>query len=362
MDKKPNRPQKLKDVVSSLDYNKFHKELSDAQYKLGLLQGSQHELGNARLLISPLTAKEATVSSRIEGTQSTVSDVFLLEAGGVPQNSDTIQVKNYRYAMTFAIDELKKGRKISAYFIKTLHQLLLNGVRHKGRLGEFRKCPVWIAEKEGDPIEKAIYIPPEFHFVIDYIDELISYINTEQEQPLVKAGIAHYQFEAVHPFEDGNGRIGRLLVPLILSNEGVLSEPILYLSGYLDEHRDEYLEALHRVDETGNYESWLSFYLKSVSYQLSSTQKLIERISKLYSDLKNIDKARSPYFVHFLDFIFKVPIFTVPQLRRSIRAATRVTPKKLIDSFIKRGIISERKDRFKRAKLFSFDPLLNMLK
>ena len=161
-----HKPDFLKTSKSELNYSQFAEEYEQAIYSLGLLEGSQKNLQNPDLLISPLSAKEAAVSSKIEGTVSTVSDVFLYEAGGKPDELDTIQVVNYRRAMQYAIDELKAGRKITSHLIESLHATLFKGVGHKGNFGKYRENTVWVAEKRTDPIEKAIYIPPEFNFLV----------------------------------------------------------------------------------------------------------------------------------------------------------------------------------------------------
>ena len=147
MSNKHHNPKRLAQGELDLDFNHFAYEQAEAEYALGLLQGSQKKLQNSSLLISPLTAKEATVSSKIEGTQSTVSDVFLHEAGGETRHSDIAEVANYRTAMSFAIKELNNGRPLTKHLIKTLHNILLKNTRHKGTLGEFRKGDVWIAKK-----------------------------------------------------------------------------------------------------------------------------------------------------------------------------------------------------------------------
>lgn len=346
-----------------LDYNEFAVEQAEAEYALGLLEGSQKKLQNPSLLISPLTAKEATVSSKIEGTQSTVSDIFLHAAGGETRHSDTAEVANYRAAMSFAIQELDKGRVLGEHLIKTLHEILLKGTRHRGALGEFRKGDVWIAKKQGDPIEKAIYVPPQAHFVHDYIDDLLKYFQTGKENTLIKAGIAHYQFEAIHPFDDGNGRIGRLLIPLILHFSNRLSKPILYISGYMEANRDEYIDTLHSVDETARFGPWLKFFFRSVAEQLKETQKLVEQIYTLYDKVKSdFQISKSPYVIPFIDFIFHSPIFTAPQAVNSVKVSADLTIKRLIDAFKKRDYIKEKEYRIGRAKAYSFDPLLNILK
>lgn len=355
---KHHRPKKL---PANLDYGVFAKELADAQYSIGLLEGSQRNLQNPSLLIAPLSAKEAAVSSRIEGTQSTASDIFVYEAGGEPKYPDTPEVVNYRQAMNHAITEIKKGRELSTHFVKTLHNVLLKGTRHKGELGEFRKGPVWIAERPGDPIEKAIYIPPEPHFVSDYMQNLFEYLEKGSEKTLVQAGVVHYQFEAIHPFEDGNGRIGRLLIPLLLHYKNQISMPIIYLSGYFDENRDQYLESLHAVDKSGEYEIWLKFFLSAVAKQSKQTQELIDNIYKLHADIKERFKLnKSPYLRPFLELLFKRPIFTTPMITKEL-GLSRLTAIRLIKLFENEKIITSLENRQGKAKLFAFDGLLKIL-
>lgn len=346
----------------ALDFNKFANELAAAQYALGELEGSQRKLQNPTLLMAPLTAKEAAVSSKIEGTQSTVSDLFMYEAGGPTKHNDTQQLVNYRNAMNFAVAEIQRGRALSPHFIKSLHDILLKNVRHRGLTGQFRLDRVWIGVKDGDPIEKAIYIPPEATLVQDYIDNILGYLQTSSDNSLIKAALTHYQFEAVHPFDDGNGRIGRLLIPLILFQQGKLSQPILYISGYLEANRNEYVARLHSVDIDGKYEEWLAFFLTAVSEQLNDTQKLIDSIYQLYEKVRGLFVgSKSPYFIPFLDFIFKSPAFTVPSVRESIGVSARNTVTDLISLLEEKGIVEETKVKQGRAKIYIFKPLLKLL-
>lgn len=361
MSKKPHILKHLPLTGLLLDYNKFAEEMSNAEYALGLLEGSQKKLQNASLLISPLTAKEAATSSRIEGTQSDVADVFIFEAGGQAKHADVKEVINYRKAMRLAIIELKKGREITSHLIETLHGILMKDVRHKGLKGKFRTGQVWIAEKAGDPIDKAIYVPPEPLHVAPAIDNLIEYIEKGKENILIKAGIAHYQFEATHPFDDGNGRIGRLLIPLILHRYGRLSSPILYLSGHLDKNKDVYIRNLHDVDESGEYEGWLKFYFTSVSEQLKETQELIEKIYKLYDEVRDSFKAiKSPYIIPFIEFLFNSPIFSIQMVIDKIGCSSRLTASSLIKSFEKNGYVSQLGND-KKNKLFHFKQLISII-
>jgi Fic family protein len=360
----PKKPAILKDLSIDglkLDYNKFADELSIAEYSLGLLEGSQKKLQNSDLLISPLTAKEATTSSKIEGTQSDVADVFMFEAGVETKHSDTREVVNYRRAMRLAMLQIEKGREISSHLLETLHGVLLEEVRHRGTLGKFRDGQVWIAEKAGDPIEKAIYIPPQPIHIKGLVDNLFDYINGGRENALIKAGVAHYQFEAIHPFDDGNGRIGRLLIPLVLYKHQRLSSPILYLSGYLDEHRDEYIDKLHAIDEGGELEDWLKFYLKSVSEQLKQTQQMIEKIYSLYDQMRRqYSGMKSPYVIPFIDMLFMSPIFTIKMVQEITKCSSYITATSLIKALQKKGYVVEIGNR-KRNKLFSFKPLLKII-
>ncbi len=361
MNPKHNRPAFLCENDLNINYNKINKEIGQANYALGLLEGSQKKLQNPSLLISPLSAKEATVSSKIEGTISTVSDVFLYEAGGKAKDLDTKQVINYRKTMNFALDEFQRGRKISTNFLESMQAILLDGIKPKANLGKYREDTVYIGKK-GDSIEKAAYIPPEFYLVKDYMEDLINYLSKNEEDPLIKAGLFHYQFEAVHPFNDGNGRIGRLMIPLILFNEKKLSSPILYCSGYFEKNRDEYIGALRKVDQTKNYEHWLDFFLRGVSEQLQETQEIIDKIYNLYDEIKIRFKiTKSPYLFPFVDFIFEAPYFTIPLVQQRLKGVSILTARRLVKLFQKVGIIQKLDFRVGHSILYKFSKLLDIL-
>lgn len=324
-----------------IDYGKFAKELAQAQYYIGLLQGSQKTLHNSIHLIGPLVAKEAAVSSKIEGTQSTSTDIYLYAAGGKPNYTDTPVVSNYRTAMYEAIYAISSRNKITKHLINSLHATLLDGVKHSGRLGKFRNGDVWIAKQEGDPIEKALYIPPEAIHVSSYIENLIEYIDTDNSEiNLVKAGMVHYQFEAVHPYEDGNGRIGRLLIPLILFYKGELSLPIVYSSGYFEERPDQYRKALREVDKTGNYEPWIKFFLEAISEQAKETLSLIDEITSLNLSLKKrYEVSKSPYLLRLIDLLFESPVISPPEIMKRLKIPSRMTASRLVDELVKDDVL-----------------------
>lgn len=358
----PHNPEYL---PPKLDYGYFAKELADAQYAIGLLQGSQAQLHNALHLIGPLVAKEAAVSSKIEGTQSTSSDIYIYDAGGAPAHLDTPVVSNYRSAMYAAVDEVLRGKKLSLHLIKSLHGKLLSGVRHKGRLGAFREGQVWIAEKEGDPIEKALYIPPEHVHVPAYMENLLEYVEkNNDDRTLVKAGVAHYQFEAVHPFDDGNGRIGRLLIPLVLFYKGELSLPIVYSSGYFEARPAEYRGALRAVDSTGKYEAWLAFFLRAITEQARETLNLISQIQNLhYRTRKKYEDSKSPYMLRLIDFLFESPAFTIPLMMSRLSWKSRATAVRLVDLLEEDGVVRPAKGQKGPggSNLYLFSELLDLL-
>lgn len=326
-----------------LDYGQFARELANAQYAIGLLQGSQKMLHNAHHLIGPLIAKEAEVSSKIEGTQSTSKDIYLYAAGGKAVHDDTPVVANYRSAMFEAMDTMRSRKKITKALIKSLHKTLLTDVRYRGKLGEFRTDDVWIAAKDGDPIEKAIYVPPEHFHVVSYIDNMLEYIdNNTSDMNLVKAGVVHYQFEAVHPFEDGNGRIGRLLIPLILFYKGELSLPIVYSSGYFEARPADYRKALRTVDKTGRYEPWLKFFFSAIAEQAKDTLRLVDEITDLNKNLKKkYEISKSPYMLRLIDLLFESPIISPPKIIEKLSIPSRMTAARLVDQLVADGVLTE---------------------
>ncbi len=350
---KSHHPPKL---PVKLDPGKFYLELANASLELGNLNGLCQNLPNPKILIAPLLVKEATVSSKIEGTRSTVSDVLQFEATGIPKYDDTIEVSNYKKAMMMAIDGLK-NRKLDLIFIKTLHQILLENTRGHNTRGKFREKQVWIGTK-GAKIEEATYIPPEPFLVQEYMENLEDYILSENyEHPLVKIAIIHYQFEAIHPFEDGNGRIGRLLIPLYLYWRKILNLPILYISGYFEKNRDEYIDKLNYVDKTQEYEEWIKFFLISIINQSKQTQELIYKILELRNKIEEkIKVIKSPYKQEVSNLIFSKPIFQRTDLKINKRTAIR-----LIKEFASLNILEELKIKKIKGRVYVFKDLVKIL-
>src|ERR1700724_472391 len=248
-----------------LDWEALMPSAGAANRALANFDGALYGLPNAELLLSPLTTQEAVLSSRIEGTQATFGEVLKFEAGEKPEQEsrrlDIQEILNYRTALHVAEEELR-SRPFNLNLLLKLHNVLLDSVRgrDKGR-GRFRTIQNWIG-RPGSPIHQAAYIPPEPLSIRPLLDNWEKYYHAERPDQLVQLAMLHGQFELIHPFVDGNGRIGRILIPLFLFERKLLSRPVFYLSAYIEEHKDEYVECLRGLGrERGGWKRWVEFFL-----------------------------------------------------------------------------------------------------
>lgn len=251
--------------------------LSDADRALGRLAGAGRLLPNPHLLVSSYLRREAVASSRIEGTEATMSEVLDAEATGAI-GSDVREVLNYIQAMERGL-ELIETLPLSRRLIEELHRVLLTGVRGAERSpGSVRKSPNWIGSADNTPAT-AVFVPPPAEEMERGLSDWERFVHERSEiPPLVRCALLHYQFETLHPFLDGNGRIGRLLITFFLMSEGHLPQPLLYLSGYFEDHREQYYDRLQAVREQGDLEGWLTFFLTAVSTQANDAVRRSERI------------------------------------------------------------------------------------
>lgn len=347
----------LENVVSSI---------GKANHALGKLNGLLVGLKNPELLITPLLTKEAVLSSRIEGTQASLEDVFHYEAASKQSEDNELErdireIINYRKAMGVALAELNK-RPISENFIKKLHKVLLDSVRGSAKdKGNFRKIQVFIG-KQGATIEQATFIPPGANDIPKLIANWEKYLHEHEEEALVKNAVLHYQFEAIHPFLDGNGRVGRLLIPLILYNQGLLNHPVLYISEYFERDRASYYALLKNVSENNAWEEWIEFFLDGITAQSRETEATILKILTLHEELKDeITGFGSQYAFKFLDLIFATPVFSFVSVKDRLGAKANQTVYDLIDKFTAANIIREFDER-KRNREFEFPALLKLLR
>ena len=320
------------------------KRLSAADFALGELKGIGQMLPNPQLLINPFLRREAILSSRIEGTIASLDQLILFEVepSRAPQNPDVGEVANYVSAMEYGLKRLKE-LPVSLRLIRELHEKLLTGVRGQDRRpGEFRQTQNAIGQ-QGRPVEEARYIPPPVAQMTQALSDLELFIHQPTELPfLIQLALVHYQFEAIHPFLDGNGRIGRLLLSLLLCEKGYLTQPLLYLSGFLEKHRDRYIDSLLRVSQSGDWAGWVDFFLEGVAEQ---SRDVIERSGLLlvlrqhYRERAQTARA-SALPLQLVDQLFQVPAITI-SMAQGLLGVTHVSAQRSIERLVALGVLNE---------------------
>ncbi len=298
-----------------IDWEKLIPMIGPASAALARYDGTLAAVPNAALLLSPLMTQEAVLSSRIEGTQATMSEVLEYEAGIGPRHdpektADIQEVLNYRKAMWHAVD-LLKDLPLCQRVLKEAHKILMEGVRGQNKSpGEYRKIQNWIG-RPGSPIEKATYVPISSGNLPETIGRWERFIHEEYKDKLVQLAILHAEFEAIHPFLDGNGRLGRMFVPLFLFIAKLIQRPMFYISAYLEARRDEYYESLLEISRGDDWTGWCCFFLNALTEQAIENHEKATAILQLYETEKEriIELTRSQYAFKALDFLFTRPIF-----------------------------------------------------
>ncbi len=297
-----------------LDWQKLIPLIGPAASAVARYDGMLAAVPDPGVLLAPLTTREAVLSSRIEGTQATMGEVLEFEAGrraASPERYDDIQeILNYRSAVRTAEDMLE-DLPLSGRVIRAAHKILLSGARGKNRApGEYRRIPNWIGQP-GCTIEEAKYVPISSERLDNAMSNWERYIHQDTPDLLVQAANLHAEFEALHPFLDGNGRLGRMLVPLFLWQRGLIKRPMFYISAYFEANRDAYYERLLAVSRDDDWTGWCKFFLEAVQAQAHDNLTKTQGILDLYEDLKHrvAEATRSRYAIRALDWIFKQPIF-----------------------------------------------------
>lgn len=350
--------RELKKLPITIDYSELILYLSRAHYSLGKLDTFLKLLPSPHLFIALLLIKEATLSSRIEGIQSSIADAYLHEAGQKTANDDVKEIMNYRNAWRYAQKTVRQ-KNININLIKRIHALLMDGVkRHDKGRGKFRKVQPWIGLPE-TPIEQATYVSPPPERVLDYMENLEKYITHPSQDHLIQAALIHSQFECIHPFTDGNGRIGRMLIPLYLYAKKLISHPALYISEFFEKNRNNYHTFLNNVFKEDDYETWIKFFLDGVCWQCEKTQKIITHMLVLCNKIRNtLSPYKSPYSHTLLDFTFHRPIFTSREVIKDLKL-NKVTAHRLVKMFVRLHILDE--STRKRNKIFYFRKLLKLI-
>ncbi|MCR9131540.1 MAG: Fic family protein [bacterium] len=337
--------------------------LTDAYLAIGELKGRLiSDVINPSLIVGPLLNKEAVASAKIEGTQTTVEEVLKYEAQNkAKENPDIKEVLNYRRAIFQSI-ELLHEKPIGENLIKTLHRTLLTSVRGREKdPGNFRKTHVHLG-KPGSTIEDAAYVPPVPGEIVPLMQNWVNYIHNSDNDLLIKVAISHYQFEAIHPFLDGNGRVGRLLIPIILFEQGLIPYPYFYISEYFEEHRGEYYEALRLVDRNRDWNSWIQFFLVAIKETAIRMQSKVGDIYELYDSVKSQSiEMNSQYAQVFMDLLFERPVISAKEIIERLEQPSRQTLYTLIDKFEQKQIIKEITGN-KRNKVYAFRALIDIIK
>jgi Fic family protein len=322
------------DTVKLLD------EATGAVHRLG---GVGRLLPNPHLLIGPHLRLEAVLSSRIEGTKTGVSQLLRYEAGQVPAEDDADDVRevgNYVVALEHGLRRVAEGFPMSIRLMREMHGLLLAGVRGQYRRpGDLRESPVWIG---GTTLENAVFVPPPPDAMGEALADLERFLNETEMPLLVQLAIAHYQFEAIHPFMDGNGRIGRLMIPIMLVLRGALSQPLLYLSAFFEQYRTQYYDHLLATSQNGDLTPWIEFFLRGVRQQARDAEERTVRLVELQAGLRNelLDEGRPNSVVRLAENLFSIPIVTALRVEQLL-GVTRPTAQAAIDALVARGELAE---------------------
>ncbi len=297
-----------------LDWIKLIPDIGPAAAALARYDGVLSAVPNPAVLLAPLITDEAVLSSRIEGTQATIDEVLHFEVGSVPESpsrrDDIVEILNYRAAMRKAVDLLEE-LPLSQRVIKQAHKVLLRGVRGEGKSpGEYRKIPNWIGPP-GCSMDEARFVPIGADMLPDAMGAWEHYIHADTLDKLVQLAILHAEFEAIHPFLDGNGRLGRMFVPLFLWQTKLIREPMFYISAYFEENRDAYYEGLFSVSRDNDWTGWCRFFLKAVrlqaEYNLERAQSIIDLYNTMKSEISSL--LRSQHVIFTLDCIFEQSFF-----------------------------------------------------
>ena len=362
---KPYLPEKL-----PLDQEQFVtlnilKLSSKAESELGKYSGFLLNLINPMLLISPLVTQEAVLSSKLEGTHATLEDLLNYQAGNkVDVETDELkEIFNYREALFYAlnristISESEEGKlPLTSRVIKEMHKILLNNVRGSSKNpGKFKRQQNYIGS-----VSSISYTPVPANLTDEYMSNLENYIHIEDISLLIQSAIIHAQFEMIHPFEDGNGRIGRLLIPLFLYYRELLPYPTFYMSKYFEKDRSLYISNLNNISLKGDWNGWIEYYLKGIiESAIESTTKASE-IFELYDYMKNeiMPKLNSVSSIELLDFIFTTPIFSANQVSEKLNVS-KGTSYNLINKLIEEKFIIT--DNSARNKTFLCPQILNLI-
>jgi Fic family protein len=352
------------------DYSRLIRPLSRAAAALARYDQMLKNMHSSDILLAPLRSQEAVISSRMEGTVSTLDEVLRLEAeqeeeGDAAQRNargEAVEVYLYGRAMKEAQAALKRGQPLSSWLIRSAHKMLL-GFGRGAHLspGEFKTEQNYLADKIK---RKVLFVPISPEILNEGLERFFNFINDEEWEILIRTAVAHLEFEALHPFKDGNGRIGRMIIPLMLWKAGAISEPYFYISEYFETNKNEYIDRMRDVSNSGAWEEWILFFLSGLEAQAKQNLEKAESIRALYEDMKERfrDLLSSRWTITALDFIFTRPVFrnNVFTGKSGIPAPTaHKFTRSLSDAGLLRTVAPA---SGRRPALYAFEPLLSLVR
>lgn len=344
--------------------SKLQSLLSEADRALGRLDGSIQTLPNPGLFVLMYVRKEAVLSSQIEGTQSSLNDVLKVEAQVFDRNKpqDVNEVLNYVAAMDRGLRRLE-SLPVSVRLVREIHERLMQEVRGQhSQPGELRTSQNWIGPS-GCMLSEAAFVPPPPHEVMRALGDLELFIHGKDNLPtLVKVGLVHAQFETIHPFLDGNGRIGRLLITFLLCQHGILFKPVLYLSHYFKAHREKYYDLLQNIRDKGEWEEWLKFFLtgvRDVSLEATETARKIVSLREAHrKSITNSFGRTAGSGLQILESLFERPMINVTEVAEKLDV-TFAAANNLVNRFVSEKILVELTGQ-QRYRIFSYDPYITL--
>ena len=327
--------------------------------------GLLHSVVNPNLLLAPLRTQEAVLSSKIEGTQATLEQVMAYEGSPqVPEGplADIQEVINYRNALTYARDQLAT-LPLSLRLVRNTHRILLQGTRgaHSDP-GNFRRSQNWIGAP-GSTLATARFVPPDVPTMQAGLHNWEQYLHYDEKDTMVQLAIVHAQFEILHPFIDGNGRIGRILIPLFLFHKDIIHQPVFYMSQYLESNRAAYYDALKHITDSGSWTQWIRFFLTGVIQQAKTNTEQLRQITDLYEETKLLiaQTTRSQWAIQCLDYLFARPIFNTTDFNNSAQVP-KTSAARLLKTMEAQGIIAVvNKGAGRSPAQYAFLPLLHII-
>ncbi len=355
--------------IEKLDYEKLIDPIVKATDAIARFDQMLKNMHNNEILLAPLRKQEAVISSRMEGTISTMDEILQYEADHVEgeknnkkYRSEVFETVLYHFSMKIAQEYLNENKPINKWFIRAMHKELLSfGRGARKNPGEFKTEQNYLADQTK---RRVLFVPIRPTQLNDGLENLFKYLDTSEDQTLIKIALSHIEFEALHPFKDGNGRIGRMLITLLLWKSGIISAPHFYISGYFEEKKEQYIDVMREVSKSGAWTEWCVFFLEAIEKQAIKNLEISENIQSLYDEMKEMfrDLLVTQWHIQALDFIFANPVFR----NNFFKSESGIPPqpaKRITKILAEKGLLTTIEEAAgRKAALYSFEPLMQLVR